>query len=38
MPGNQEADRECGGELKVKATQPANVLLKREWEQVKHVR
>ena len=38
MPGNQEAGREYRGELKVKATRLANVLLKREWEQVKHVR
>ena len=38
VPDNGENTREGPDELKVWATRLANVLLKREWEQVKHVR
>ena len=38
VPDNGENIREGSDELKVWATRLANVLLKREWEQVKHVR
>ena len=38
LPDNGENARECPGDMKARATRLANVLLKREWEQVKHVR
>ena len=38
VPDNGENVRECPGDMKAQATRLANVLLKREWERVKHVR
>ena len=35
---NGESARDCPGELKVWSTRLSNVLLKREWERVKHVK
>ena len=38
VPDNEQIAQGNSEELKVKATRLANVLLKREWEQVKHVK
>lgn len=37
-PSSREADRKCRSELKDRARRLANVLLRREWERVKHAR
>ena len=38
MPSSREADRKCRSNLKDRARRLATVLLRREWEQVKHAR